>query len=101
MVVGFGMMIVPEFAGRRLQHPGERPLLLAMLAAVNAATVLRVWPAIEGVGWLAETRYWPMAAAGALAGAVVLVFALMFVQSYLEQRRPGWASPETLALRRG
>lgn len=101
MVVGFGMMIVPEFAGRRLQHPNERPLLLSMLVALNVATALRIWPAIEGVGWLATTRYWPMAAAGALAEAVVVIFALMFLQSYLEQRRPAWASPEALAERRG
>ncbi len=99
MVVGLGMMIVPEFAGRRLQHPGERPLVLAMLAALNIATLLRIWPAIEGIGWLAKTRYWPMAAAGGLAEAVVVIFALMFVQSYVEQRRPAWASPEALAAR--
>ena len=97
MIVGFGMMIVPEFAGRRLQHPGERPLLIAMLVALNAATLLRIWPAIEGIGWLANTRYWPMAAAGGLAEAVVVIFALMLLQSYMEQRRPGWASPEALA----
>jgi uncharacterized protein involved in response to NO len=99
MVVGFGMMIVPEFAGRRLQHPNERWLLLAMLASINVATVLRIWPAIEGIGWLASTRYWPIAAAGVLAETVVTIFALMFVQSYIEQRRPAWASPEALAQR--
>jgi len=100
MVIGFGMMIVPEFAGRRLQHPGERPLLLAMLIALNVATALRIWPAIEGIGWIATTRYWPMAAAGGLAEAVIVIFALMFLQSYIEQRRPAWASPEALAARR-
>ena len=100
MVVGFGMMIVPEFAGRRLQHPHESWLVLAMLASLNVATALRVWPAIEGLSWLASTRYWPMAAAGALAEGTVVVFALMFVQSYFEQRRPAWASPEALAARR-
>lgn len=99
MVVGFGMMIVPEFAGRRLQHPGERPLILAMLFAINIATLLRIWPSIAGIGWLANTRYWPMAAAGGMAEAVVTIFALMFLQSYLEQRKPAWASAEALAAR--
>ena len=100
MIVGFGMMIVPEFAGRRLQHPREGWLVIAMLASLNVATALRVWPAIEGLNWLAMTRYWPMAAAGALAEAAVVVYALMFVQSYFEQRAPGWGSTEALAKRR-
>ena len=71
-----------------------------MLASLNVATALRVWPAIEGLNWLAMTRYWPMAAAGALAEAAVVVYALMFVQSYFEQRAPGWGSTEALAKRR-
>ncbi len=98
--MGIGMMVVPEFAGRRLQHPDERWLILSMLAALNAATILRVWPALEGLNWLSTTRYWPMAAAGGLAEAAVVVFGLMFVQSYYEQRRPGWGSAEALAARR-
>ena len=95
MIVGMGLLIVPEFAGRRLQHPNERPLLIAMLIALNVATALRVWPAIEGIGWLASTRYWPMSAAGGLASAVVIIFAAMFAQSWLDQRRPDWARLET------
>ncbi len=101
MVVGMSMLIVPEFAGRRLQHPDERWLLLAMITALNAAAALRLWPAIEGVNWLTATRYWPIAASGALASSVVIVFAAMFAQSYFEQRAPGWGSPAALAAPRG
>ncbi len=90
MIVGMGLLILPELAGRRLQHPDERWLLRAMIVAVNSAAALRLWPAVEGINWLASTRYWPMAAAGGLASGVVIVFAAMFAQSYLEQRKPGW-----------
>ena len=101
MIVGISMLIVPEFAGRRLQHPNERWLPRSMIVALNAATALRLWPAIEGINWLTATRYWPMAASGALASGVVIVFAAMFAESYFEQRTPGWGSPAALAARRG
>jgi hypothetical protein len=90
MVVGMAMLIVPEFAGRRLQHPDERVLTWVMIAALNAAAALRLWPAIEGVNWLTSTRYWPIAAAATLASGVMIVFAAMFAQSWFEQRTPGW-----------
>ncbi|MDE3096189.1 MAG: NnrS family protein [Chloroflexota bacterium] len=99
MIVGMGMLVIPEFAGRRIQHPGGEIAVLAMLTALNAAAALRIWPAIEGLRWLSMTRFWPMAAAGALAIAAVAAFALMFLQSYIEQRTPGWGSAD--ALRRG
>lgn len=92
MIVGMGLLILPELAGRRLQHPDERWLLRAMIVALNSAVALRLWPAVEGINWLASTRYWPMAAAGGLASGVVIVFAAMFAQSYVEQRKPGWGS---------
>jgi len=92
MIVGMAMLIMPEFAGRRLQHPDERWLLRAMIVALNAAAALRLWPSIEGVNWLASTRYWPIAASGGLASGVVIVFAAMFAQSYFEQRTPGWGA---------
>ena len=101
MIVGMAMLIVPEFAGRRLQHPDERWLVRGMIVSLNAAAALRLWPAIEGINWLATTRYWPMAAAGGLASGVVVVFALLFAQSYAEQRAPGWGAPAALAERRG
>ncbi len=100
IIVGMGMMILPEFAGRRIQHPHENWIAVSMLLGLNIAALLRIWPAIEGINWLASTRYWPMAAAGGLAEAVVVVFALMFVQSTLEQRTPGWGSTEALASRK-
>lgn len=96
MIVGMAMLVVPEFAGRRLQHPGEGVLTWTLFVALNAATALRAWPALEGVGWLNDDRYWPMAAAGGLAIGVVAVFATIFAQSYYEQRRSDWATPEAL-----
>ncbi len=99
LIIGMGMMILPEFAGRRIQHPRENSIAIGLLLALNIATVLRIWPAIEGVSWLSSTRYWPMAAAGALAASAVLVFATMFLQSLIEQRRPGWGSPPRLKAR--
>jgi hypothetical protein len=95
IVVGMAMLIVPEFAGRRLQHPMERGLHISMILALNAASSLRLWPALEGVDWLEDTRYWPIAASGVLAGGVVLVFAFMFFQSWLEQRDPSWSARAT------
>ena len=99
MILGMAMLIVPEFAGRRLQHPKEAPLIMTMLIAINIAVSLRAWPAIAGVDWYQHTRYWPMAAAGGLAEAVVVAFGLMFAQSYREQRKPGWAKPQALQQR--
>lgn len=92
MIIGMAMLVVPEFAGRRLQHPQERGVTWAMFTAINLAAALRVWPTLEGIDWLSSDRYWPMAAAGVLATAVIAAFAFMFAQSYLEQRRKDWAS---------
>jgi hypothetical protein len=99
MIVGMAMLVVPEFAGRRLQHPHERGVPWAMFIAINLAAALRVWPALEGIDWLSSGRYWPMAAAGVLATTAVAAFAFMFGQSYLEQRRQNWASLEALGRR--
>jgi hypothetical protein len=99
IIMGMAMLVVPEFAGRRLQHPGETWLVRSMFAAVNIAAALRAWPALEGIDWLSSSRYWPMAGAGGLAIAAIGVFAFMFGQSYFEQRRQGWASPEALGAR--
>lgn len=101
MIVGMAMLVVPEFAGRRLQHPGERWIIIAMVAALNVAVALRVWPPIEGIDWLESTRWWPMAIAGALAEFVLIAFAFMFLQSWREQRPRDWATPAALSRRRG
>jgi len=92
VIIGMAMLIVPEFAGRRLQHPAEAWLHVAMVAALNIAAALRLWPALEGVGWIDDTRFWPMAISGSLATVVVLAFALMFIQSWWEQRDPSWSA---------
>jgi hypothetical protein len=97
LIVGMALLVVPEFAGRRLQRPGERWPTWTMLGALNAAAVLRAWPALEGTGWLEPERYWPMALAGVLALVAVGLFSWMYVGSYIEQRRPGWNSPEALS----
>jgi hypothetical protein len=101
LIIGMAMLIVPEFAGRRLQHPDERWIVVGMLVALNLAVVLRVWPPTQGIDWIQHTRFWPMAIAGGLAEAVVIAFGLMFAQSYVEQRHPGWATPQAISARRG
>lgn len=93
LIVGMGMLIVPEFAGRRLQHAREGMLHIGMILGLVVATGLRVWPSLEGAGWLETSRYWPMAVSGMLAATAMAVFAFMFGQSWWEQRAPGWAMP--------
>jgi hypothetical protein len=100
MIIGMAMLVVPEFAGRRLQHPDERWLVVSMIVALNVAAALRVWPALEGIDWLETTRWWPMALAGTLTEIVLIAFAAMFAQSWWEQRPKGWATPAALAQRR-
>lgn len=92
MIVGMAMLIIPEFAGRRLQHRDERWLHIVMIVALNLAAALRLWPALEGIDWLEDTRYWPIAISGMLASGVVAVFAAMFAQSWWEQRDRSWSA---------
>jgi hypothetical protein len=92
LIIGMAMLIVPEFAGRRLQHPNEAWLHIAMLVALTVAAALRIWPAIEGVDWLEDTRFWPMAWSGLLATSAVGAFGAAFAQSWWEQRSPDWAA---------
>ena len=87
MIVGVAELIVPEFAARRMRHHGEATLIIAIAIALNLATALRIWPAIEGVGWLTETRWWPMSLAGMTVYAVVLVFAARYAQGHYELRQ--------------
>jgi hypothetical protein len=100
MIIGMAMLVVPEFAGRRLQRPGERLLAWVLAIGLSVATALRVWPATRGIDWLASTRFWPMAAAGIIAIIAVGAFAFVFGQSYAEQRAEGW-SAAAVAARRG
>jgi hypothetical protein len=92
LIIGMAMLVVPEFAGRRIQHRDERWPHRAMIVALNVAAALRFWPPLEGTGWLGDTRFWPMAVAGVLAAVVVAVFAAMFAQSWWEQRDPSWSA---------
>jgi hypothetical protein len=95
IIIGMSMLIVPEFAGRRLQHPNERLLVLTLLGATNVASALRLWPALEGIDWLEDSRYWPIATAGLLGIAAVGLFGSLFVQSWWEQRDPAWTRHAT------
>ena len=87
MVMGMSMLVLPEHAARRMHHPDEPfwPLTLALMLNLSAA--LRLWPALAGLHWLDADRYWPMAAAGTLGEAAVLVYAALFIRNYLELRR--------------
>jgi hypothetical protein len=100
MIVGMALLVVPELAGRRLQHPREGAWTALLLVALNLAVVLRAWPALRGLEWIEPSRYWPMAIAGVLAVAVVATFAAMIGQSYFEQRPRDWASAAALATRK-
>jgi hypothetical protein len=95
IILGMAMLIVPEFAARRLQHPRERWLHLTMIVGLVVATGLRLWPAFEGIDWLEDSRFWPMAISAAIASGTVAVFAAMFAQSWWEQRDPAWAARAT------
>ncbi len=86
MIAGMAMLIVPEFAIRRMRHPAERMLPLLMLALLNAATALRVAAAVATPHWVSLDRYWPMAVGGGLAEAGLLVFAVLFAASWLQKR---------------
>lgn len=92
IIIGMAMLIVPEFAGRRIQHRHDGWILWAMILSLNLASALRAWPALRGIDWLGDTRYWPMAAAGLLASGVVVAFAAMFAQSWWEQRPSDWSA---------
>lgn len=87
MIVGMGMLVLPEFAIRRMRHPSERALPLLILALLTAATALRVGAAVATPHWLSTDRYWPMAVGGGLAEAALGLFGATFVWSML-QRQP-------------
>ena len=86
MILGMGMLVLPEFAVRRMRHPSERALPLFMLALLTAATALRVGAAVATPHWLSSDRYWPMAIGGGLAEAAIALFGAMFVWSMLQEQ---------------
>jgi hypothetical protein len=81
MVVGMAILVLPEFAMRRLQRRPEGPLPALILVLLNAAAALRVGVAVAASHWLEPERYWPMAVAGGLAWAGVLVFGVLFLRN--------------------
>jgi len=86
MIMGMGMLVLPEFAIRRMRHPSERALPLLMLALITAATALRVGAAAATPHWLSTDRYWPMAVGGGLAEAAIVLFGATFVWSMLHKQ---------------
>jgi hypothetical protein len=86
LIMGMAMMIVPEFAGQRQFGRSQAPLSVSLAALLNAATFLRVAPAVAGFDWSNEVRDWSMAIAGGLAQAAILVFAWSFVRLFVAGR---------------
>ena len=86
MILGMGMLVLPEFAVRRMRHPSERALPLLMLALLTTATALRVAAAAATPHWLSTDRYWPMAVGGGLAETAIALFGAMFVWSMLQKQ---------------
>jgi len=68
-----GILVLPEFAIRRMRHPSDGALPLLILALLTAATALRVGAAVATPHWLSTDRCRPMAVGGGLAEAALLV----------------------------
>ena len=86
MIIGMAMLVVPEFAIRRMRHGTERLAPLLLLALMNTATALRVSASVAAPQLAGTDRYWPMAVAGVLAEVALLLFLALFVQSWREKR---------------
>jgi hypothetical protein len=86
MIIGRAMLVLPEFAIRRMRHPSERVLPMLILALLTAATALRVGAAVATPQWISTDRYWPMAVGGAMAWSAIVLFSLLFVVSFLQKR---------------
>ncbi len=85
MIVGMAMLVLPEFAIRRMRYPTERLPHSLILVLLTTATALRVGAAVAAPRWLSPDRYWPMAAGGVLAEVALLLFAAIFVWSMLHR----------------
>ncbi|MGE0059975.1 MAG: hypothetical protein AB7T32_18495, partial [Dehalococcoidia bacterium] len=79
LIAGMSLMIVPEFAAQR-QHTTQRGLALTLVVLINAATLLRVAPAIAGTAWSYDLRNLSMAGAGTLAEVAVMLFAVSLIR---------------------
>lgn len=86
MIVGMAILVLPEFAVRRIQGQRESALPLVILALLNLATAVRVGTALATPYWLSPDRYWPMAVAGGLGWVAVSLFAFLFVRNLLQKQ---------------
>ena len=88
LIVGMSLLIVPEFAGQRMNQPDQALVSFVLLGLLNGAAALRVATALAGMHWTAETRGWLMAASGVLAETAMIVFALSFLELFVSGRLP-------------
>jgi hypothetical protein len=86
LMAGMAILVLPEFAVRRMQKRSEGALPLAILVLLNVAVALRVGAAMATPHWLSPDRYWPMAVAGGLGWIAVSLFAALFVRNLLQKR---------------
>ena len=86
MIIGMAMMILPEFAIRRMRYPRERMPTLMLLLLLNTAVALRVGAAVATPQWTSLDRFWPMAIAGGLGWSAVVLFAAIFVWGMVHKR---------------
>jgi hypothetical protein len=85
MMVGMAILVLPEFAVRRMQRRTEGVLPLVILVLLNVGAALRVGTAMAAPHWLSADRYWPTAVAGGLAWVAVALFAVLFVRSLVQR----------------
>ncbi|MCH7512192.1 MAG: hypothetical protein IIB19_07495 [Chloroflexi bacterium] len=86
MIIGMAMLILPEFAIRRMRYPREWLLTLVLLLLLNMAVALRVGAAVATPQWTSLDRFWPMAIAGGLGWSAVVLFAAIFVWGMVHKR---------------
>ena len=83
LIVGMGLLILPEFAAERLDGRGQAARSYVLLLLLNGAAVLRVAPSLLGSDLDPEARSLAQAAAGGLAEVALLVFAWGFLRMML------------------
>lgn len=86
MIVGMAMLVLPEFAVRRMRHPHEWLLPITILMLLNTAVALRVAAAVATPYWPGFDRHWPIAVAGGLGWAAVMLFAGLFVWGLVQKK---------------
>jgi hypothetical protein len=93
LILGMGMMILPEMAAER-QRPHHQASLSAFLAALmGSATVLRVLPGLAGAGLNADARNGMTALAGVLAEVAVVTFGVKLALLMRGRAQPLAARP--------